>query len=86
MNQEGEPGRGGGRSEGDGGSARGWPGRSDGFFTWLAHDDAGAAVVAALALPAGTYNVAEDEPLRRSELAEGLARILGGGRGYCPGG
>ena len=59
---------------------RGWfPlfGRPEGYFSWLEHEDAAAAVVAALGVPAGIYNVVEDEPLRRRELGEGIARLIG---------
>jgi nucleoside-diphosphate-sugar epimerase len=57
---------------------RGWfPlfGRPEAYVSWAAHDDAAAAVVAALGVPAGVYNVV-DEPMRRRELADGLARML----------
>ena len=59
---------------------RGWfPvfGRPDGYATWVSHDDAASAVVAALGVPAGTYNVVESEPMRRRELANGIARLIG---------
>jgi nucleoside-diphosphate-sugar epimerase len=59
---------------------RGWfPlfGRSDGYSSWAHHDDAASAVVAALGVPAGTYNVVEDEPMRRRDLANGVAKLLG---------
>jgi len=49
---------------------RGWvplPGSPDAFFPSVSHDDAASAVIAALAAPAGVYNVADDEPLRRRE-------------------
>lgn len=62
------------------GVRRGWfPlfGSPDAYGSWIAHDDAAAAVVAALDVPAGIYNVVEDEPLRRRDLAEGLAQTLG---------
>ena len=61
------------------GVRRGWfPlfGRAEAYITWAAHDDAAAAVVAALGVPEGIYNVV-DEPMRRRELADGLARLLG---------
>lgn len=51
-------------------------GMPEGYISWLAHDDAATAVVAALKVPSGIYNVVEDEPLRRRELAEGLAALL----------
>ena len=59
---------------------RGWapiPGAPERFFSSVAHDDAAAAVVAALGLPACVYNVADDEPLRRRELFDSLAATLG---------
>jgi nucleoside-diphosphate-sugar epimerase len=59
---------------------RGWfPlfGRSDGFSSWAHHEDAARAVVAALGAEAGVYNVVEDQPMRRSELANGIAQLLG---------
>jgi len=58
---------------------RGWLpifGAPDGFFSSVAHDDAAAAVVAALDVPAGTYNVSDDLPLRRCEVAGALAAAL----------
>jgi nucleoside-diphosphate-sugar epimerase len=59
---------------------RGWApvfGAPGAFFSSLAHDDAAAAVLAALELPAGIYNVTDDEPLERREYADSLARSLG---------
>jgi len=59
---------------------RGWfPlfGRPDAYASWLHHRDAAAAVVAALEVPSGIYNVVEDRPRTRQELADGLARRLG---------
>jgi nucleoside-diphosphate-sugar epimerase len=56
---------------------RGWspiPGRSDAYWSAVSHDDAAAAVVAAVSVPAGIYNVCDDEPLTRRELADALAR------------
>lgn len=52
-------------------------GDPDGFTPHVHLDDAAAAVVAALAAPAGTYNVVEDEPLRRREYVAVLASIAG---------
>ena len=51
-------------------------GRPEGYSSWLAHDDAATAVVAALKVPSGIYNVVEDNPLRRRELAQGIAALL----------
>jgi len=48
-----------------------------GFWSSVSHDDAASAVVAALDVPGGIYNVVDDEPLRRRELADGIAAALG---------
>jgi Nucleoside-diphosphate-sugar epimerases len=59
---------------------RGWfPlfGRAEDYFSFIAHDDAAAAVLASLSVPAGIYNVTEQEPLTRGEIADRLARLLG---------
>jgi nucleoside-diphosphate-sugar epimerase len=53
------------------------PDRSDAFYSSVSHDDAATAVVAALGLPAGAYNVADDEPLRRRDVANVIAVGLG---------
>lgn len=61
---------------------RGWaplPGAPDAYFPSIALDDAASAAVAALDLPAGVYNVGDDEPLTRAELARALARAAGAG-------
>jgi len=42
---------------------------------WL--DDAGAAVASALLAPAGTYNVADDDPATRAEIDAALATVVG---------
>lgn len=47
------------------------------FMPLLHADDAARAVVSALDAPGGTYNVVDDEPLRQSQLAEGLGRAIG---------
>lgn len=49
----------------------------DAFFSSISHDDAAAAAFAALDLPAGTYNVSDDEPLRHREFVDSLADALG---------
>ncbi len=59
---------------------RGWapiPGVADAYTSSVSHEDAAAAVVAALGVPPGTYNVVDDEPLRRRELFDLLAGVLG---------
>jgi 2-alkyl-3-oxoalkanoate reductase len=55
---------------------RGWsplPGDPRAFASFISQDDAASAVVAAIDLPAGIYNVAEDEPMRRGEWVNSLA-------------
>jgi nucleoside-diphosphate-sugar epimerase len=47
------------------------------FISSISHDDAAEAVVAALELPAGRYNVSDDRPVSRRELADSLAAELG---------
>ena len=53
------------------------PGRPEAYFSSLSHDDAATAAVAALGVPAGIYNVADDEPLRRAEFAAVVAAGIG---------
>jgi nucleoside-diphosphate-sugar epimerase len=48
----------------------------DGYVSSIDTDDAAAAVVAALSAPAGTYNVTDDEPVRRREYVDALAAAL----------
>jgi nucleoside-diphosphate-sugar epimerase len=58
---------------------RGWaaiPGDPEGFISSISHDDAASAVAAAVAAPAGTYNVADDEPVTRREFFGSLAENL----------
>jgi nucleoside-diphosphate-sugar epimerase len=58
---------------------RGWApafGR-DAYISSISHDDAAAAVIAALALPAGIYNVADDEPVTKREFFQTLAGVVG---------
>lgn len=59
---------------------RGWLlllGAHEGYESFVDADDAAAAVVAALAAPAGVYNVSDDEPLRRREHAAVLSELVG---------
>jgi nucleoside-diphosphate-sugar epimerase len=59
---------------------RGWaqiPGAADAYISSVSHDDAAAAVVAALRAAPGIYNVVDDEPLRRREFFDSLAGVLG---------
>lgn len=60
--------------------AKGWsplPGPSSAYYTSVAHDDAATAVVTAIGAPAGIYNVAEPEPLRREDWISSLAEAAG---------
>jgi len=52
------------------------PGSPDAYFSSIAHDDAATAAAAALDVPAGAYNVVDDEPLTRREYFESLALAL----------
>lgn len=53
------------------------PGDADGFFPAIHADDAAAAVRAALDVATGTYDVVDDEPLRRGEQRAALAAAVG---------
>jgi nucleoside-diphosphate-sugar epimerase len=52
-------------------------GDPDSFTSFVHVDDAAGAVLAALEAPAGTYNVAEPDPVRRSAHQEMLAKLVG---------
>ncbi|GAC1317235.1 MAG: hypothetical protein NVSMB12_14850 [Acidimicrobiales bacterium] len=52
-------------------------GAPDGYQPFIHLDDAAAAVVAALDAPAGIYNVVEDRPGTRAEIATAMADALG---------
>lgn len=58
---------------------RGWLpifGPPDAFFSTVNHDDAASAVEAALSAPAGTYNVVDNDPLRRGDLGAAVSEML----------
>jgi len=58
---------------------RGWapmPGSARAFVSSISHDDAATAVVTALGLPAGCYNVADDEPVSHRDYVDALAAAL----------
>jgi nucleoside-diphosphate-sugar epimerase len=58
---------------------RGWmpfPGSPDAYLSMVSHDDAASAVLAALDVPAGIYNVV-DAPITRGDFAEGVAAMVG---------
>jgi nucleoside-diphosphate-sugar epimerase len=48
-------------------------GRADAYFSSIHTDDAARAVVAALEVPSGTYNVVDDEPMTRADYFAALA-------------
>lgn len=52
-------------------------GRPDAYISSVSHDDAAEAVVAALELPAGVYNVVDEEPVTHREYVDSLADALG---------
>ena len=59
---------------------KGWapaPGAPEAYMSSVSHDDAADAVVAALSLPAGAYNVTDDEPVTRRQFVDSLADRLG---------
>jgi nucleoside-diphosphate-sugar epimerase len=61
-------------------ATRGWSfaqGSDQGWTSALHTDDIGPAVCSALDVPAGVYNVVDDEPMRRGELVQLLARSVG---------
>jgi nucleoside-diphosphate-sugar epimerase len=53
------------------------PGAGDAYISSVSHDDAARAALAALSVPAGTYNVVDDEPLRHRDYFDSLALALG---------
>jgi nucleoside-diphosphate-sugar epimerase len=53
------------------------PGPGSSFVSSVSHDDAATAVAAALSLPAGIYNVADNEPLRHRDFVDEIARVVG---------
>jgi nucleoside-diphosphate-sugar epimerase len=55
-------------------------GAPEAYVSHIHLDDAAAAAVAALGLPAGLYNVAEDDPITKGELAEVAAAVVGRSR------
>lgn len=52
-------------------------GHADGYYPTIMLDDAATAVLAALDLPDGVYNVVDDEPLTRRAFFDALADALG---------
>ncbi len=54
-----------------------FPGDPDGYVSQIHAEDAGSAVAAALAAPAGIYNIVDDEPLVRREAGPAAAAAMG---------
>jgi nucleoside-diphosphate-sugar epimerase len=52
-------------------------GRRDAYFPMVLHEDVATAVVAALDLPTGIYNVVDDRPMTHEAIAEAVAGMLG---------
>jgi 2-alkyl-3-oxoalkanoate reductase len=52
------------------------PGAPESYLSSVSHDDAATAVVGALLARAGTYNVVDDEPMRRRAFVGTLAEVL----------
>ena len=62
---------------------RGWgplAGRAGAYWSSVSHEDAAGAVVAALDVPPGAYNVCDDDPLTRREWVDALADAAGATR------
>jgi nucleoside-diphosphate-sugar epimerase len=53
------------------------PGPAEAYVSSISHDDAAAAVVAALDAPGGVYNVVDDEPVTHRGYFSTLAALLG---------
>jgi nucleoside-diphosphate-sugar epimerase len=53
------------------------PAPESAYLPTVAHDDAAAAVLAALELPGGIYNVVDDQPLTHRDAVDSLADALG---------
>jgi nucleoside-diphosphate-sugar epimerase len=52
-------------------------GKGDNYFSSIHVDDAAAAIVAALDLPTGEYNVVDDQPLTQAEYAAAVTDAIG---------
>ena len=52
-------------------------GPPDAYTSFVHADDAGSSVAVAMTLPAGTYNVVDDEPLTRLDAGRAAAAALG---------
>ena len=52
-------------------------GSQEGYISSIHTEDAGRAAAAALDLPAGVYNIVDDEPMTRAAYVEAFGRALG---------
>lgn len=52
-------------------------GRRDAYFPMVLHEDVATAVVAALDIPPGIYNVVDDRPMTHEAIGEAVAGMLG---------
>ena len=52
-------------------------GQGEGGWSWIHHEDAALATVAALTVPAGIYNIVDDDPAPVSRWLPAFARWLG---------
>jgi 2-alkyl-3-oxoalkanoate reductase len=59
---------------------KGWMplvGPRNAYFPMVMHDDAAAAVIAALEVPTGAYNIVDDQPMTHQALGNAVAEVLG---------
>jgi nucleoside-diphosphate-sugar epimerase len=52
-------------------------GPANSYLSWIHADDAAAAVVAALSIPDGIYNVIDDEPMTRRDTGHAVGAAVG---------
>jgi len=53
------------------------PGKLTAYWSSIAQEDAATAVVSLISAPAGVYNVSDDTPITRGELAGAVAKAIG---------
>jgi len=53
------------------------PGKLTAYWSSVAQEDAATAVVSLISAPAGVYNVSDDTPVTRGELAGAVAKAIG---------
>ena len=59
-------------------------GLPEAFISSVSHDDAANAVIKALTLPSGTYNVCDDQPVSHRAYAEAIAEAIGANPPHLP--